>query len=107
MTSQSLQPVLPDYLTQAVTEATEALEEVSNIITASNELEENLEQVSQAVADAEAELGDQESSPHPQRYQLYATRSATRTVAHGAAMGRITRHCGGSAAGNTAYHRSL
>lgn len=67
MTPQSLQPVLPDYLTQAVTEATEALEEVRNIIAASNELEENLEQVSQAVADAEAELGDQEAEARLRR----------------------------------------
>lgn len=67
MTSENLKPTLPDYLVQAVDDASAAMREASNISTARTEVKEGLEAMAQAIAAAETELGDLEAESRLRR----------------------------------------
>lgn len=67
MTLEKLKPTLPDYLVQAVNDASAAMKEASNIFAARSEVRESLEEIAQAIAAAEAELGDLEAESRLRR----------------------------------------
>ncbi len=61
MTLQYTKPVLPDYLAQAMQEASAVMQEIGNIAEARRDVKGRLQETEQNIADMEAELGDREA----------------------------------------------